>query len=480
MGAATETRRRDESEPESRSGWAMASLALSMMLASLGFSIPYVALPTIMQAFGVSFHTAQWVVIAYLLVITVLVVGVGRLGDALGHRRVLLAGLALYGAGAVICGLAPSFWALILGRAIQGLGGGALMALTLAMVRQVTAREKTGRAMGLMGTMSAMGTALGPTLAGFLTELFGWRAVFLILAPLALAALLMARRALPNRRPDSDRAARRFDLIGAAALGLCVAAYALAATLGDGRFGALNIALLAAAAVFGLAFWRVETRTAAPLIDLSLFHDRRTSGGLANNALVSAVLMATLVIGPFYLSRVLSLSEAQIGLVVSVGPILSAFSGVPAGRLVDRLGSSSILVVGLAAVAAGCLALAVLPDRIGLAGYVAAIAILTPGYQLFLAANNTAVMIDVDENRRGVVSGMLTLSRNIGLTTGASVMGAVFAASAGFSEVAAAPAEAVERGLRITFLLAAGAMALAAAAAFHDARRGGSERGDRA
>jgi MFS family permease len=149
--------------------------------------------------------------------------------------------------------------------------------------------------------------------------------------------------------------------------------------------------------------------------------------------LVSTVMMATLVVGPFYLSRALALDAALVGLVMSIGPIISALSGVPAGRIVDRLGAPLTIIAGLVAMALGSFAVSVLPAMVGIAGYAAAIAVLTPGYQLFQAANNTAVMADVRPDQRGVISGMLNLSRNLGLITGASATGAVFAVASGRS-----------------------------------------------
>jgi MFS family permease len=172
-------------------------------------------------------------------------------------------------------------------------------------------------------------------------------------------------------------------------------------------------------------------------------------------------MMATLVVGPFYLSRALGLGTALVGLVLAAGPVIAALSGVPAGRLVDRLGAPRTAIAGLVAMVAGSVALSLLPGLFGLAGYVAAIAVLTPGYQLFQAANNTAVMADVAPDRRGVVSGVLSLSRNLGLITGASVMGAVFAFASAASDITAANPEAVATGMRITFAVAA---VLAAAA----------------
>jgi MFS family permease len=210
-----------------------------------------------------------------------------------------------------------------------------------------------------------------------------------------------------------------------------------------------------AAVLGGGLFVLAEARVASPLIRLAAFRNVVLSASLATNALVATVMMATLVVGPFYLSRALGLDAAVVGLVMSIGPIISALSGVPAGRIVDRLGAPFVVIVGLIAMAAGSIALSVLPAISGIAGYIAAIAVLTPGYQLFQAANNTTVMSDIRPDQRGVMSGMLNLSRNLGLMSGASVMGAVFALASATSDVTTARPEAVAAGMRITFVVAA-------------------------
>ena len=139
--------------------WALASLSLSMLLSSLGISSANVALPTLTQAFGASFQETQWVVLAYLLAITTLIVGVGRLGDIIGRRRLLLAGILLFTLASTLCGVAPSVSLLIAARATQGLGAAIMMALAMAFAGETVAKGKTGSAMGLLGTMSAIGTA---------------------------------------------------------------------------------------------------------------------------------------------------------------------------------------------------------------------------------------------------------------------------------------------------------------------------------
>ena len=448
---------------------ALASLSLSMLLSSLGISIANVALPTLAQVFSTSFRGVQWIVLAYLLASTTLIVSVGRLGDITGRRRLLIAGIFLFTAASVLCGVAPTLWLLIAARAAQGLGAAIMMALSVAFVSEIVRKAKTGSAMGLLGATSAIGTALGPSLGGVLLAGVGWRAIFLVNAPLGILALLLAHRYLPadarqeqreDRRGHIDHAGDRagFDHVGTLLLALTLAAYALAMTIGRGSFGPLNIALLLIAA-FGVGLFALaEARAASPLIQLAIFRDPMLSASLAMSMLVSTVLMATLVVGPFYLSRALGLDAVLVGIVMSVGPLVAALTGVPAGRIVDRLGAQHTTLVGLIGIAAGSSILSMMPATFGnfaTFGYVAPSVIITAHYALFQAANNTAVMRDVRPDQRGVISGMLNLSRNLGLITGASVMGTVFTLASGTIDITMARPEAVATGMRITFAVAA-------------------------
>lgn len=434
---------------------ALTSLSLAMLLSSLSTSIANVALPTLVPAFSASFQDVQWVVIAYLLAITTLIVSVGRLGDSIGRRRLLLAGLFLFTVASALCGVAPTLWLLIAARVVQGLGAAIMMALTLAFVGETVPKAKTGSVMGLLGTMSAMGTALGPALGGVLIAGLGWRAIFLVNVPLGVLTFLLAQRYLPADRqgPKTERAG--FDPVGTLLLALTLAAYALAMTIGRGHFGSLNLALLLAAG-FGVGlFVRAEARAASPLIRLTLFRDITLSTGFAMSALVSTVMMATLVVGPFYLARAFGLAPALVGLVVSVGPLVVALTGVPAGRMADRFGAQRMTSVGFIGIAAGSFMLAMLPTPLGIPGYLGPLVVITAGYALFQTANNTVIMRDIPPHRRGVIAGLLNLSRNLGLITGAAVMGTVFALAAGTSDLTTAHPVAVATGMRITFAGAA-------------------------
>jgi MFS family permease len=384
------------------------TLSLSMLLASLGTSIANIALPDLAKAFSAPFAEVQGVVVSYLAALTISVVIAGRLGDLYGLKRMQLAGLILFAMASLLSAAAPDLPLLMAARAVQGIGAAFLMTISMALMRETASEARIGRAMGLLGTVSALGTALGPSLGGALIPLAGWRGIFWVQVPLASLALILAIATLPV-----DRA-------------------------------------------------RGKVRPAGMLAVM----EKRLLPNLIVNIVVAAVMMTTLVVGPFYLGLALGLTPAVVGLVMSVGPVISIVSGVPSGRLVDAWGARAVLSIGLALLAAGAFLLAILPQILDVAGYIAAIIVLTPGYQLFQAANNTAALADVPKERRGTASGLLGLSRNIGLMSGASLMGAVFAYGAGTEDFIHAAPEAISAGMRLTFLLAGGLMLSAMAVIF--------------
>ncbi|MCK1784631.1 MFS transporter, partial [Pseudomonas sp. TNT11] len=245
--------------------------------------------------------------------------------------------------------------------------------------------------------------------AGMLSA-WGWRALFLVGAPLGLLAAALACRYLPVDQPPAPLAT-------------------------------------------GARFWR-------SLQSASL------RAGLAMSALVSAVIMATFVVGPFYLSHGLDLDPASMGLAMAVGPGVAAVTGIPAGRLTERFGSQPATLTGLAVMASGALSLCLTS---GLVTYLGSLITLTAGYSLFQAANNTAVMSAIDAAHRGTVSGLLNLSRNLGLIFGASVLGAMFAWKT--PDLTHATPQSVADGLHATFALALGLILLATAMAWQRQNR---------
>ena len=375
------------------------TLGLSMLLASLGTSIANIALPTLAEVFLLPFIQVQAVVIGYLISLTITVVIAGRLGDRYGCKSMLIVGLIIFSLASLLCSVAPSLWILVAARSFQGIGAAFLMTLAMALTRQTVSKSQLGRAMGMLGTISALGTALGPVLGGFLIVVSGWQSIFGLQFILAGIAIILARVLLPN------------DYI----------------------------------------------KKQIPALT-SLQTDQNITPNLMVNLLVAAVMMTTLVIGPFYLSLGLNLDQIQVGLIMGIGPVVAILSGIPSGRLVDRWGSRYIVITGLIFLIIGSSMLAILPKLMGISGYIMPIIILTSGYQLFQAANNTMTLADVPKARQGIVSGLLSLSRNMGLIIGASVMGAIFSFGVGTNQLTQATALAIIDGMQLTFICAGALM----------------------
>lgn len=375
------------------------TLGLSILLASLGTSIVNIALPTLAEVFLLPFIQVQAVVIGYLISLTITVVIAGRLGDRYGCKSMLIVGLVIFSLASLLCSVAPSLWILVAARSFQGIGAAFLMTLAMALTRQTVSKSQLGRAMGMLGTISALGTALGPVLGGLLITLSGWQSIFGLQFILASIAIILAWVLLPND---------------------CI-------------------------------------RKQIPTLS-SWQPDQNITPNLLINLMVAAVMMTTLVIGPFYLSLGLSLNQMQVGLIMGIGPVVAILSGIPSGRLVDRWGSRYIVAIGLIFLIIGSFMLAIVPKLMGLSGYIFPIIILTLGYQLFQAANNTMSLADVPKARQGMVSGLLSLSRNMGLIIGASVMGAIFSFGVGTIQFNQATALAIIDGMQFTFLCAGALM----------------------
>ena len=375
------------------------TLGLSILLASLGTSIVNIALPTLAEVFLLPFIQVQAVVIGYLISLTITVVIAGRLGDRYGCKSMLIVGLLIFSLASLLCSVAPSLWILVAARSFQGIGAAFLMTLAMALTRQTVSKSQLGRAMGMLGTISALGTALGPVLGGLLITLSGWQSIFGLQFILASIAIILAWVLLPND---------------------CI-------------------------------------RKQIPTLS-SWQPDQNITPNLLINLMVAAVMMTTLVIGPFYLSLGLSLNQMQVGLIMGIGPVVAILSGIPSGRLVDRWGSRYIVITGLIFLIFGSTMLAILPKLMGISGYIMPIIILTSGYQLFQAANNTMTLADVPKARQGMVSGLLSLSRNMGLIIGASVMGAIFSFGVGTIQFNQATALAIIDGMQFTFLCAGALM----------------------
>lgn len=407
--------------------WVLLGAVLATLMSSLDTSVVNIALPTIIKDMHTSFESAQWIVLGYMLVVTSLIVGVGRLGDLWGKKGLYLAGLAFFTLASLCCGAAPNVAVLVGMRTVQGLGAAIMMALSFAIVSDVYPKKEFGYAVGVLSAMVSFGIALGPALGGILVGTIGWPAIFYVNIPLGIVASITILRFLPTLPPKPEK--HRFDWLGTVGLVGILICYVLAMTEAESLSfrSPLVLTLLAGAIVgLGLFLW-VERRAAEPLLPLKLFNNLLLSASLFISILVYAIMMTASLVLPFFLDEAAHFSLIVSGLLMAAGPLVTALFSVPAGWLANRIGSRVTMIIGLLLMALGCLFMSTLTVEAGIAGFVARLAMINLGLALFQTPNNGAVMETAVASQRGVVSGLLALSRTLGLTTGAAVMGSVFA-----------------------------------------------------
>ncbi len=464
----------------SRKWWVLLSIAMGIFLSTIDSSIVNIALPTLEESLGASFATVQWVVVAYLLVVTSLMLGIARLGDMIGKKRIYQTGMVVFTIGSLLCGMAPSIGMLIAFRVLQGVGAVMMQALGMAIVTEAFPRTERGRALGIMGTVVSLGISIGPTLGGLILGSIGWRAIFLVNLPVGIVGLALVRRHVPDWRPPRGQ---RFDAPGAVLLLLTLLALSFGLTFGpeQGWDSAPILAALIGAAVGMSIFLWVESRLDQPMVDLTLFRDPLFSISLLTGFLVFMVIAGMFVL-PFYLERVKGYDPRQTGLFLTVVPAALGLTAPIAGALSDRYGSRGISLIGLTVAVVACLGASTLDEHTSTLGYIVRLLPVGLGAGLFQSPNNSAIMGAAPRERLGVASGLLSLSRTFGQVTGLPLIGAVFASrvyavtplSPGL-DASEAPPWAIVEGVQAAFLAGAALIAfgvvLAAIAFRMDQRR---------
>jgi EmrB/QacA subfamily drug resistance transporter len=430
-----------EAPADPRRWLGLAGLGTGVFMFTLDGSIVNVAMPTLARSFDASLAAVQWVPLAYLLVITSLVMGAARLGDLFGRKRAYLGGLGLFTAASLLCGLAPGVGWLIGFRALQGLGAVFISALGAAIVAQTFPPKERGRALGVISSCVTLGIALGPSVGGFIIELASWRWMFLVNIPVGLTAMAVVSRVIPPMPGVPARVP--FDWLGTLLLAAALASVSFALTFGQRQgFGTtLPLTLFAVSAAALLAFLFVQTQVDGPILDLKLFLNRSVSGGLLMSSLAFTVLGGSSFMMPFLLELVLGLPIAQVGLLMAISPLTGAVTAPAAGALADRFGPRWVSLAGLSLMACGCLLLAGIGEHAPIWRFAVSVLPIGMGMGLFSAANNSGVMNAVPKERLSVASALLSLARTLGQSTGVPVAAALFAgfalAHAGSTEHAA-------------------------------------------
>jgi EmrB/QacA subfamily drug resistance transporter len=411
---------------DTRRWWILAGASTGVFILMLDSTTLPLALPSIRGELGASSSGLQWVQNSYLLTMAALVVTLGRVGDMVGRKRTFQLGMLAFGAGSVICATAGSVAQLIGGRVVQGAGGAALLALSLAIVNLAFPPEERPRAVGIWAAVSAIALAVGPLVGGAAVELVSWRLIFWLAVPIAALALAMMAVAAPESRDET--AGQRIDVPGFVTITLGLTAVVLALVQGKqwGWDSAATLGVLTGGLALLAAFWRVEHRVREPIVDFRLFRSGPYFGASAAAFALVGSLWTLLFFLPQYIELVLDHSTLVSGLLVL--PMTAPMVAISpfAGRLGARVGARLLMTAGMTCATLGVL---VVTRVDGDSGY----ALLLPGLLLFgvamglvFATMSAAAMAALPSEKAGVASGALAMIRTLAGALLLATGGAIF------------------------------------------------------
>jgi EmrB/QacA subfamily drug resistance transporter len=393
-------------------------------------SVVTVAIPSIASSIKLSLEGAVWVPLAYLLLLTVLLINAGRLADLHGRKRFYVLGFATFTIGSALCGVSTTNLQLISFRALQGVGAAFVASNSTAIVTDAfpTEGKGRGRALGINTMAVYVGLMVGPVLGGVLVQNFGWRSIFFVNVPIGILVITLAGLKLKQNPPNAIGA--KFDLPGAITLSAALASSLIVLTLGGmyGWFSAVTILLAAFSIVMLLLFLRTEKLTRFPTLDLTLFTRNRLFAAANTTAFLCyiAVIGVTLVIA-IYLETIMGFSAETTGLYLIAQATPMALLSPLSGWLSDRFGSRTLSTLGMGCVSVGLFLLSELNVASSTLDVVLRLVVVGFGFGLFSSPNTSAVMGSVRQEKLGVAAGTLGTMRFLGQSIGLAMLGAVMA-----------------------------------------------------
>lgn len=448
----------------------MIVIMTGVLITAVDTTIVVLALPEIERSLHVSLTSVVWVVMSYLLVITLLATQVGRLGDMYGRVRMYEAGFAVFVLGSALCALSWNEWSIIAFRVVQGIGGAFVTANSGAVIADIFPPSRRGRAYGYNAVAWSVGAVLGIVLGGALVTYTSWQWIFWINVPIGIAALLLAVRVLRER---GTRRQHRFDVTGMITLGLGLSGVLWAITrLATTALDAVTAGFLAGGLALIGVFAVVELRQDEPMLRLSLFRVPSLAPSLLASFFQAIGNFAVLFLVIMYLQGPRGLSPIHASLLLVPGYVAGSAAGPLAGRLADRIGPVIPATAGLAVQVAALFAYAQLTITSGLWLVVLASIINGVGASIFFPANNSAVMKASPPEVFGISSGMLRTFSNVGMVFSFAVAiliasrsisrGLAFAIFVGSASLHGTLAAAFTNGLHAAFYASMGFMAVAA------------------
>jgi len=459
-----------DSGPPVRTGLAMVVLMSGVLMTAVDTTIVVLALPEIQRSLHVALGAVIWVIISFLLVITLLATQVGRLGDMFGRVRMYETGFAVFVIGSLLCAMAWDEVSIIVFRIVQGIGGALVMANSGAVIADLYPRERRGRAYGFTSLGWTIGAVLGVVLGGLIVTYISWRWIFWINVPTGAVAIVIALRVLRDR---GERTRQRLDPLGMLTLGLGLFGVLWAITkLANGPFDASTAGFLIGGVLLIGVFVLIEARVPAPMLPLRIFKVPTMTGSLLASMFQGLASFAVLFLLLMYLQGPRGLSPIHASLLLLPGYLLSTVVTLFAGRLSDKRGPVLPATLGLALQVVSLLLYAQLTNATPLWWIVCIGIINAAGASLFFPANSSAIMKAAPPDMFGIASGMMRTFSNIGMVFSFAVAILVasrsisrqlaFAIFVGTTSLHGQVADAFTTGLHAAFYVSVAFMVMAA------------------
>ncbi|MBN2401548.1 MAG: MFS transporter [Spirochaetes bacterium] len=405
--------------------WVLLTVSIGSLTVALDNSIIATGLPILANVFKTDSSVIAWVNIVYFMTSQSLMLTLGKIGDAKGHKRVFMAGLAFYTLGLIACALAQSVGQLIASRAFQGVGAATGYSLSMAIAVAVFPENERGKALGILMAVNSIGLVAGPVIGGFIIDFLGWRAVFYTRAPFALGALLMAWLIIKEQKITGQRFI--LDIKGSVGL-LCFLSSFLLFLCFSGKQGITWPVLLMAglAVIFFIFFLHSEKNAEQPIIKLSLFKNRIFTIGTVCAVLQTAAGSTIIFLIPFYLTDGLGSTSSIVGLYMALIAVPMLVLSPISGRLSDKMGSKFLATFGMFVTTVALILLSRLGANPTYFAIGIAIFLAGSGMSIFLPPNNSAVMGAVPRDMLGTASAVVTAARQVGASSGIAVTGAIY------------------------------------------------------
>lgn len=392
-------------------------VVMSTFMSALDGSIINVALPRMARDLGVTTSSIQAVATSYLIVIVGTVLLFGRLGDIFGKSKVFNAGIGLFTAGSLLCGLSGSFGLLIASRVIQAVGASAMMANNQGIITELFPTQDRGKALGFTGTAVALGSLIGPGLGGLIVGAARWEFIFLINIPVGLAVLYYGLRLLPegHRNPSGQ-----LDVPGAVLFMLSIVPLFIGLNEGlhMGFASPIILSGFAVSVIAFIAFIAVENRRDHPLVDLVIFRNGLFSLSILCAFITFIAIFCNNIMLPFYLQDVLGYAPQHAGLIMMAYPVILMVVAPVSGHMSDKMGSEVLTLVGLLMISAGLAMMASLGGVAKPLSILLYIAVMSVGMGLFQSPNNSLIMSTVPKTKLGIAGSISALVRNMGMVSG--------------------------------------------------------------